>query len=709
MRFLSRPLLGVALLAVLLLPLSAQPRFLTTDLGPLGGSYGTDPYDLIPINASGQVALWQTNATQTLIRAVSWKNGVFTELGSLATDPASKAWGLNDAGVVVGSSGTMVFSASGTASFSRRHGVVFGPDGPLAVGPATTAIYGINSAGVMAGESGSRPILFDGTTVINLGSTTTTGAARAINAAGQIVGYSNTTTTPRHAFLYENGKMRDLGTLGGPSSSAEAVNAAGQIVGFSARADGVNRAFLYSSGQMSELPTIPAGTTDMRAYGINARGQIIGFYMTPSPRPFLYEAGVTVDLNSLVSPPPGSTPAPSGFATLWFASGINDAGQITGAGSYVTSGTASSSLHAFLLTPAVTVSPAAATFPVGGVFMLDAVPALPASAFQWLRNGTPVPGATLQSLLVVDATVAHGGAYACRITTASGDYLSASSILTAQTDPGVPPSRLINLSVLSSLGGASDTFTLGTVVGGAGASGPLALLARATGPSLAAFGLSDLLTDPRLEFFSGLTRTAENNDWAGDAVVRAVSAQVGAFSFASATSRDASVYVATNPPGDKSVRVSGTGPGTVLAEIYDATPAAAVLPSSPRLVNLSVLKPLGSGLTVGFVIAGTASKTVLVRAVGPTLAADFSLPGAVADPRLTLFSGPVKVAENDNWSASANGLAHNLLAARSGAFFFANGSKDAALVATLAPGSYTVVAEAVGATGIALVEVYEVP
>ena len=55
--------------------------------------------------------------------------------------------------------------------------------------------------------------------------------------------------------------------------------------------------------------------------------------------------------------------------------------------------------------------------------------------------------------------------------------------------------------------------------------------------------------------------------------------------------------------------------------------------TSARLVNVSVLKNLGTGLTAGFVIDGAGPKKVLIRAVGPTIgAAPFNVPGAVADP-----------------------------------------------------------------------------
>ncbi len=125
-------------------------------------------------------------------------------------------------------------------------------------------------------------------------------------------------------------------------------------------------------------------------------------------------------------------------------------------------------------------------------------------------------------------------------------------------------------------------------------------------------------------------------------------------------------------------------------------------------MNVSVLKHLGTGLTAGFVIDGTAGKRVLIRAVGPTIGAPpFNVGGAVADPQLTLFSGQASIGSNDNWGGTAE-----LTAAftQVGAFALPAASRDAAILVTLQPGQYTVQVSGVGGTtGVAIVEVYEVP
>ncbi|MBL9203722.1 MAG: DUF1800 family protein, partial [Opitutaceae bacterium] len=125
-----------------------------------------------------------------------------------------------------------------------------------------------------------------------------------------------------------------------------------------------------------------------------------------------------------------------------------------------------------------------------------------------------------------------------------------------------------------------------------------------------------------------------------------------------------------------------------------------------RLINLASRADVGTGgniLFCGFTIAPGANKTVLIRAVGPTLSG-FGVSGALADPRLELYSNNTLIQSNDNWAA-ADGATF----ASVGAFSLPAGSKDAALVATLAPGGYTAQVSGVGGgVGVALVEVYEV-
>jgi len=131
--------------------------------------------------------------------------------------------------------------------------------------------------------------------------------------------------------------------------------------------------------------------------------------------------------------------------------------------------------------------------------------------------------------------------------------------------------------------------------------------------------------------------------------------------------------------------------------------------SQANLINISTRSFAGSGSSTqiaGFIITGSSSRKVLIRAGGPYLT-QFGVTNVLADPVLTLFDGPTQIASNDDWNTNTG----EITAASSavGVVGFANGSKDSALVMTLQPGhAYTAhVTGKNGATGNAIVEVYD--
>ncbi len=138
--------------------------------------------------------------------------------------------------------------------------------------------------------------------------------------------------------------------------------------------------------------------------------------------------------------------------------------------------------------------------------------------------------------------------------------------------------------------------------------------------------------------------------------------------------------------------------------------AAPLAAQETRLANVSTLMRVGTGadvLTAGFYISGSSPKQVVIRAIGPRLATTpFNVGGTLADPLLVVYgpnSSTREAARNDNWN-SADAAAF----AAVGAFALTAGSRDAAIVTTLPPGSYTAQVSGVGGTtGVALVEVYE--
>jgi hypothetical protein len=274
-----------------------------------------------------------------------------------------------------------------------------------------------------------------------------------------------------------------------------------------------------------------------------------------------------------------------------------------------------------------------------------------------------------------------------------------------------PTSRLVNISCRAQVGTGSNILIVGFVVGGAGTSGTEPLLVRGSGPALVPFGVAGTLTDPQLQLYSGSTVLGTNNGWGGNSQIASTAASVGAFAWANSSSHDSALLESLSG-GAYTAQIAGQSgdTGVALAELYDATPAGAYTASTPRLVNISARVQVGTGgniLIAGFVIGGSASETVLIRASGPALV-PFGVAGTLSDPQLQLYSASTLLASNSGWSGST--VIANA-AASVGAFAWTNpSSNDSAILVTLPPGAYTAqVSGAGGDSGVALVEVYEVP
>jgi bifunctional N-acetylglucosamine-1-phosphate-uridyltransferase/glucosamine-1-phosphate-acetyltransferase GlmU-like protein len=114
-------------------------------------------------------------------------------------------------------------------------------------------------------------------------------------------------------------------------------------------------------------------------------------------------------------------------------------------------------------------------------------------------------------------------------------------------------------------------------------------------------------------------------------------------------------------------------------------------------------------LFAGFIIHGNASKTVLIRSAGPSLAA-FGLPGAMGNPELELHDATHIIATNDNWQTTQLGgvITSNQVTAIQNSGVAPKNAAEPAIIATLAAGQYTAIVKGVGATqGVATVEVYD--
>lgn len=187
--------------------------------------------------------------------------------------------------------------------------------------------------------------------------------AHAINDRGTVIGQWNTGQTHnggvvRQAFIWHIGDKRwtDLGTFGDRGSQVVALNNSDQVIGQSGfpQTEGphpaIFHAYLWERGKLHDLGTLPGGTMSY-PYSINASGQIVGFSDTAkehlNAHPVLWENGQIKDLSTLI-------PSGTHWISLGGGMGINNQGQIVGDGAFA--GDKDRYVHGYLLTPITPVA-----------------------------------------------------------------------------------------------------------------------------------------------------------------------------------------------------------------------------------------------------------------------------------------------------------------------------------------------------------------
>jgi sugar lactone lactonase YvrE len=594
---------------------------------------------------------------------------------------------ITTAGVVstlAGSAGSSPGSLDGTgtaALFSGPSGIAIDSTGTLYVtDTANNSIRKVTQAGVVTTLVGDPP---------NAGSTdgTTTGAlfnqpiGIAIDSSGNLYVADSANDTIRK--ITSGGTTTTLAGLAGNPGSTDGTGALARFKNpRGLTIDSSGNLYVADTGNSTIRKVTPAGVVTTLA-------------------------GVPQDFDSQAGTGPGALfDIPAGIA-------VDSNGNLFVAdelGYTISKGT-----PATAAAPTLSLQPSSQTVASGHTVVFHvAASGLPAPTYQWELNGAPlangggVSGATGTTLVVTGAQPDNSGNYTCTVANASGTLqtVAASLNVVGTADPG----RLTNISCRAQVGTGNQILITGFAVGGAGTTGSESLLIRASGPALETFDVSGTLADPSLALFSGATALGSNDGWNGNTQIINTAAAVGAFPWVNVSSHDAALLESL-PSGPYTAQISGASgdTGVALAEIYDATPAGAYTPASPRLVNISARVEVGTDdniLIVGFVIGGSTSSTVLIRASGPALTA-FGVTGSLADPLLDLYSGTSLLAYNFGWSGDPQIAS---AASAVGAFSWTNSaSDDSAILVTLPPGAYTAqVSGASGDTGVALIEVYEV-
>lgn len=260
-----------------------------------------------------------------------------------------------------------------------------------------------------------------------------------------------------------------------------------------------------------------------------------------------------------------------------------------------------------------------------------------------------------------------------------------------QGPPAPTPDRLANISTRGTVGAGDDVLIGGFIVQG---NGPKRVLMRAIGPSLP---VGNALSDPTLQLFSGEQQVAANDNWES-----AQRQEIIDTTIPPSNPRESAIVTTLNP-GAYTVVMRGAGgsTGVGLVEIYDLASTV-----DSKLINISTRGSVGTGVNVmigGFIVQGQQPRRVIVRAIGPSLTAQ-GVNNALQDTRLQLFSGDNLVKENDNWRTGGQEQEINATTIPP------SDDRESAIVATLVPGAYTVVAKGAGdSTGVGLVEIYDLP
>jgi hypothetical protein len=261
-----------------------------------------------------------------------------------------------------------------------------------------------------------------------------------------------------------------------------------------------------------------------------------------------------------------------------------------------------------------------------------------------------------------------------------------------------PAPNLVNLSTRAFVGTGERNLIGGFIIQG---SQPATVILRAIGNSLPALGITNALEDPLMDLHDSTGAIiATSDDWIGSSDA----STIASYHLDPTNSLESAILATLNPGAYTFVVRSFPNPdssltGTAIVELYD------LHTTGGRAGNIATRGQVLQGdqvLIGGFIVGGNQSKTVIVRALGPSLASQ-GIASALTDPNLELRDAAGNLlASNNNWADGANA------AQIQSEGFAPSQPAEAAVRVTLNPGNFTaVVRSANGATGIGLVEIYD--
>jgi hypothetical protein len=570
---------------------------------------------------------------------------------SITTQPASAA-------VTAGNSATFSVAASGTSPFTYQWS-----KGGSSISGATSSTYSISSTSTS--DAGSYIVVITN----SAGSVTSNSATLTVSAA---VVAPTITTQPNAVSVQSGGSASFSVVASGTAPLSYQWRKDGTPIGGATNSTyTVSPASVINAGNYSVAVSNGAGSVTSNSVALTVVSTSNTLSIVTQPTSVSILLGQNATFSVLAD---GAAP----LKYEWKKDGVSIAGatgsilrlvNVTAsqAGSYsvlVTSSSGSVTSNSAALTVnsplTITANPTSRSAAIGdalaSAFTVTATAASGVTlTYQWRKDGVNIPDATSSTLGLTSIKAADFGSYSVTVSSPSGTITSSSAALYRVSDPVIAPVITREPKGITIKAGSS-----------------LILSVAATG-------------SPAPTYQWQLNGTAVPGATAATLVLTDILAsQAGSYN-----------VVVANSAGSTTSKFA-----TVV--INDGF---------GRQLSLSTLGYVGSGgdiLIPGFFVAGNGVKRLLIRAAGPALE-QFGVSNVLADPQLVIFKGSLQWISNDNWSADAANATSVVAAGKSvGAFALTTGSKDAALVASLDPGAYSIQVSGVGGTtGKAIVEAYD--